>query len=194
MRNDLSLGEFFAERRKRFGPIRDGAKVAAIEALVSKMAQDPAWLRREHIAYALATVHHETDREYLPIEEYASGQAYEDREDLGNTKPGDGQAYKGRGFVQLTGRRNYAAASAIVGEDLELHPKLMLQWEPSYLVMAAGMNGRGLTFTGKKLSDYDRIWGFDWKNARRIINGLDCWERISRDAQDYDACLLIGGL
>lgn len=41
------------------------------------------------------------------MEELASGAAYNNRPDLGNTHPGDGQRYKGRGPIQLTGRYNY---------------------------------------------------------------------------------------
>lgn len=39
-------------------------------------------------------------------------------QDMGNTEPGDGFKYRGRGFIQLTGKNNYAAASkAIYGDD-----------------------------------------------------------------------------
>ena len=44
-------------------------------------------------------------------EEIASGAAYEGRADLGNTRPGDGTRYKGRDFIQVTGRHNYTALS-----------------------------------------------------------------------------------
>jgi predicted chitinase len=43
--------------------------------------------------------------------EFASGAAYEGRRDLGNTHGGDGKRFKGRGFIMLTGRANYTAAS-----------------------------------------------------------------------------------
>jgi predicted chitinase len=45
------------------------------------------------------------------MEEIASGAAYEGRTDLGNTQPGDGVRFKGRGPIQVTGRSNYTKLS-----------------------------------------------------------------------------------
>jgi putative chitinase len=82
------------------------------------------------IAYFLAQVGHESDG-FAALEEYASGAAYEGRSDLGNSQPGDGKRYKGRGLIQCTGRRNYRAFVRWIAPwrmgapDFEVRPELM---------------------------------------------------------------------
>ena len=56
--------------------------------------------------------------------EYASGDAYNGRTDLGNTQPGDGPRFKGRGLIQLTGRSNYQQYGELLKLDLVQDPEL----------------------------------------------------------------------
>ena len=58
------------------------------------------------MAHFLAQIAHESFC-LRYTEELASGSAYEDRKDLGNTVAGDGKRFKGRGYIQITGRYNY---------------------------------------------------------------------------------------
>ena len=73
------------------------------------------------IAHFLAQTAHESDG-FCTTEEYASGSAYEGRTDLGNTQPGDGVLFKGRGLIQLTGRANYRTVGDTLGLDLVDNP------------------------------------------------------------------------
>lgn len=82
----------------------------------------------------LSQIAHESGRFYY-VEEIASGQAYEGRKDLGNTQPGDGVRYKGRGLIQLTGRSNYRQLSQELGVDFEDNPELLKS--PQYAVQSA---------------------------------------------------------
>ncbi|NII53572.1 glycoside hydrolase family 19 protein [Luteibacter sp. SG786] len=61
---------------------------------------------------------------------------YEGREDLGNTQPGDGERFKGRGLIMITGRANYAAASKEFGVDF-VHSPTLLERE-DYAALTAG--------------------------------------------------------
>lgn len=61
------------------------------------------------LTHFIAQVAHESDQ-FNAFEEYASGSAYNGRQDLGNIFPGDGEKFKGHGAIQTTGRTNHQIA------------------------------------------------------------------------------------
>ena len=91
----------------------------------------------------LAQLAHESG-ELRYMEEIASGAAYEGRTDLGNTQPGDGVRFKGRGPIQLTGRNNYRAAGKALGIDLENNPKRAADPDVGFRTAAWFWNSRNL--------------------------------------------------
>jgi hypothetical protein len=134
---------------------------------------DECWL-----AYALATVYHETAQQMRPIEEYGKGQGYSYGQPTGPYN----QCYYGRGHVQLTWESNYIrAADELVAygliKDLHQFPELALEDETSALVLYDGMSDGW--FTGAKLIDYFNEILEDPINARRIVNGTDKAEMIA---------------
>lgn len=101
---------------------------------------------------------------FLPIEEYASGVAYEGRIDLGNVQKGDGMRFKGRGLIQLTGRKNYALYGHLLGIDLENHPELALDPVNSAKILALYFKLNNVT---------NACLRSDWLTVRKLVNGVN---------------------
>lgn len=135
---------------------------------------------KAQLAYILATATHESGAG-KHMEEFASGRAYEGRRSLGNSQPGDGVRYKGRGYVQLTGRRNYTDWSRRLGMDLVSNPRMVENPQIAAKILVGGMMGG--TFTGKGLGSYINGQQTDFHNARRTVNGTDRAGYIANIAQ-----------
>ena len=115
----------------------------------------------------IAQIAHESG-ELRYVEEIASGIAYEYRKDLGNTQPGDGMKFKGRGLIQITGRNNYAECGKALGVDLITNPELLETNGLACRSAAWFWASRGLNDLADK-GDFDRI-------TKRINGGLNGYQ------------------
>jgi predicted chitinase len=145
--------------------------------LVAKALQEQGITSRNGVIAALATIGVEVGR-FEPIPEYASGEAYEGRKDLGNTQPGDGKRYKGRGFIQLTGRANYRTYGQALGLPLEQNPDLALDPEVGARVLALYFKNRNIPAKAD---------AGDWEGVRRAVNGgTNGYDRFIRIVRTLD--------
>lgn len=150
----------------------------AITTLNEGMDRFQINLSKARVAAFLAQIGHESGGLRFNLE-LASGIAYEGRKDLGNTQPGDGPKYKGRGWIQLTGRHNYRQAGKAIGVDLEAFPTLAAS--EGYMGLIAGWfwHSRNLNMWADK---------GDFLTITKLINGgvnglsdrLSYWERAKK--------------
>ena len=143
---------------------------------------DNGVIDRGQIAYVFATAEHESHFGRFMME-LSDGWYLEERDDLGNTEPGDGPRFKGRGFVQITGRRNYQIWSEKIGINLIDNPEKAALPEIAAIVLVRGM--RDGSFTGVGLSDFIAGDSRDFFNARTLVNGRDKADLIAQFAEYY---------
>ena len=177
-----------------YAPAR--ADTSGIQTLFTNVSSDAEqWSNIYQVAYLLATVKWETMNTFQPIHEMGSLSYFDKYEPgttigsgLGNTQTGDGFLYRGRGYVQITGRENYTHIGQLVGVDLVNNPDLALEPATAYKIASQGMlHG---WFTGRRLSQYTLPGSApDFINARRIINGQDHASDIAAIAQSFVALL-----
>ena len=130
---------------------------------------------KDMILMALATIRAETES-FLPISEGESKfntppggppfSKYDHRDDLGNQGPPDGENFRGRGFIQLTGRSNYAVHGEKIGLGNQLVDNPALANDP--------------TIAGKLLASFLKakesairaaLAHNDLAKARKLVNG-----------------------
>jgi predicted chitinase len=142
-------------------PGLSAAKAAAYLPLMETAMRQFSITSKLRSAMWLAQCGHESES-FVYFEEIASGAAYEGRLDLGNTHPGDGVRFKGRGPIQITGRSNYTAASQALGIDLVGHPEIAAQPQYGFLISAWWWGAHGIN----AYADRGDVVG-----ATRVING-----------------------
>jgi peptidoglycan L-alanyl-D-glutamate endopeptidase CwlK len=125
------------------------------------------------VLMALATIRAETAG-FEPINEGRSRyntspnghpfDLYDNRADLGNRGAPDGARYKGRGFIQLTGRDNYRRIGRRLGEPLEREPDLANDSVIAARILAAFLKE-------KEIRIKQALVDGDLAHARRLVNG-----------------------
>ena len=190
---------FFEKYGEQFEPLSDDGK-AVLTKLFSLIEKDKAMTDVRLVAYTLATIKWETANSFKPTAETGSDEELEKRygpatdigRRLGNTEAGDGARYKGRGYLQLTGRGNYSRVNEWLGlagtdSDVVKQPERVMDPEIAYRV-AGAMMSQGLV-TGRKLADFINNQNTDYTNARKIINGLNHAEEIANSAKKFEQIL-----
>lgn len=127
----------------------------------------------------IAQVAHESGA-FRYMEEIASGEAYEGRKNLGNTQPGDGKKFKGRGYIQLTGRTNYTKAAKDLSLPLIEKPELAATYDNAPRIAVWFWNSRKLNDLADR-KEFDKI--------TKLING-GFNGKADRDAI-YENCLKV---
>lgn len=91
---------------------------------------------------------------------------YDSRRDLGNQGPPDGDRYKGRGFIQLTGRDNYVRIGTKIGlgQSLVENPERANDPVIAARILAAFLKDKEVRIKEALLAD-------DLRHARRLVNG-----------------------
>jgi putative chitinase len=102
------------------------------EALLKKVAKAAGITGTELAAFLSQTAHETMNFQHMveigsdrAFRKYDPKHAPKKARALGNTKVGDGVKYKGRGYIQLTGRYNYKRAGEALGLPLEQQPELV---------------------------------------------------------------------
>lgn len=163
---------FFDSVRASFGKMKQSQVDGYTKIL------DEAFVRftpLNHLAYMLASVWHETAATMQPVREYGS-EAY--------LKSKPYYPWVGEGLIQVTWEENHRKFGATA-------PGQLMEWPKALVALFDGCT-KGM-FTGKKLSDYITETATDYRNARRVVNGLDKADLIAGYALTFEKALRTAG-
>ena len=150
-----------ADQLMRIVPTLSAGQAPAIARNLNVAMAEANITAPQQQAMFIAQLAHESGG-FRHMEEIASGHAYEGRADLGNTQPGDGARFKGRGYIQVTGRYNYEQAGQALGLDLISNPELAAQPENAARIAAWYWTSRDINEAANS---------GDFVQVTRLING-----------------------
>ncbi len=163
------------EVARRMLPYAPRANIDSNLPLVMNALVGPELADKAMILTALATIRAETGS-FLPLSEGQSRyntspgghpfDLYDSRADLGNLGVPDGERFKGRGFIQLTGRSNYALHGAAIGLGNQLIDDPDLAKDPA---IAARLVASFLKHREEEIRA--ALTAHDLREARRLVNG-----------------------
>ncbi len=191
----------------------------ALDGILTEWDRHPEWKDARWLAYILGTIVHESaglrvqeeSMDYAASSlqrvwprifdtadkaanfahkpEVLANEVYASR--LGNTDPGDGWRYRGRGLLQITGRSNYRRVGRAIGVDLEAQPELMI---------APSIAGRVAVQTFIEFGALTKLPQFfsdtteDWIGVRKFINGgLNGAEDVAVRSKQFMTCIKAAG-
>lgn len=159
----MSAGGYSATAMGRYWPVIVAALKAEGIAQDAVLVAAAATLRAE-VGASMAPVAEGSPAGVNPYDYFESvyGADSSIGKRLGNTVAGDGYKYRGRGFIQLSGKSNYTTFGKRVGQDLLSQPDLALNPTVAAQVFAAYFKDRGVARAALR---------GDWQAVRRLVNG-----------------------
>jgi putative chitinase len=208
----MRANEFVTEdmsRRGFLGALGAGAMAASgvAQAKVNPVANNPKvellmkWAKKfitnpSELAAFMAQCAHESDN-FATMEEYGSPERFAKKYDiqhnpdkakqLGNTNPGDGIKYRGRGYIQLTGKYNYQKAGEWVSKYINHPVDFVKQPDLVATPTAAALSSiwYWMTFVHPKAKNFSNT-----KQVTKHINpGLKGQKNREQKAKDWQAAL-----
>lgn len=186
-----------------------------LDSILTEWDRHPEWKDERWLAYILGTIFHESGGlqnkiermdygsaatlsriwpshfdslekagEFVHNPEALANEVYGGR--FGNTEPGDGWRYRGRGLLQITGRAHYKQLGQAIGVDLEAQPELMIAPSIAGRVAVDGFVASHMLQVAKYFNEDTE----DWINVRKVFNGgLTGAQEVATRSKAFMECI-----